>query len=324
MKASPGNRIRTIVLANCILCILVQFRWLGYASVHGLPVSQKFLMWRQSRRVPAFGSVLIGPALLAGYFAARRKPRQLARIMAAVVGMQGVYLLAALVWPVLVLRPGPPQVFDADMALGIYSGLSYAALAVFWRRRGPLPMFEQGTPRVLGAESDASQALRPPNRETYTPEQVTEFQQAFGPVAQRYRRSTRIALLAYIAGFGLLLLSTLGNAVATFVFDQPFQAGLPDILSGGMAACFVLGIVFWGSKPHLFCPACGADLEEDIEEAVVVYCPECGSDRLRADFLDRTKCEACGKTLWSGKFGGRRHRTRACHICGLTLDTRGV
>src|SRR5882672_10515806 len=37
MKASLGNRIRTIVLANFILCILIQFVWLAYASGHGMP-----------------------------------------------------------------------------------------------------------------------------------------------------------------------------------------------------------------------------------------------------------------------------------------------
>ena len=307
-----------------MLCILIQFVWLGYASVHGMPVSQKFLMWRAHRSMPAFASVLIGPILLVGYFAARRKSRLGVRILAAVVGMSGVYRLAALVWPVLVLRPGPPQVFDADMALGIYSGLSYAALAVFWRRPGALPMSEPVSQNVLGAESDAGQALRPPNRETYTAEQVTEFQEAFRPLAARYRDRRRIALLAMIAGFGLLLLSTLCKGVATFVFDQPFQGGLPDILMWGVTACFIVGIVFWRSAPALFCPACRADLEEDIEEAVVVYCPECGSDRLRRDFLDRAKCEACGKTLASGKGGGRRHRLRACHICGLMLDVGGL
>jgi hypothetical protein len=324
MKAGLGNRIRTIVLANCILCVLIQLVWLGYASVYGMPVSEQFLMWRRQRYTPAFASVLLGPLVLAGYFSTRRKSRMGARILAAVVGMSAVYWLATLVWPVLVLRPGPPQVFDANMALGIYSGLSYAALAVFWPRRDALPTIQPGTPTVLGAESDAGEALRPPNREAYTAEQVLAFQEAFRPVAGRYRNRRRIAALAMIAGFGLLLLSTLGKAVATFIFDQPFQAGLPEILSGAMAACLIVGIVFWRSAPPLFCPACGADLDEDIEEAEVVYCPECGSDRIRRDFLDRAKCEACGKTLASGKHGGRRHRLRACHICGLMLDFRGL
>jgi len=325
MKSYLGDRIRTVVLANCILCILIQFVWLTYGSVHGTPVAQRFLLWRQSRYTPAFAAVLIGPILLAGYFAGRRKPRMGARILAAVVGMTGVYSMATLVWPGLLLRPAPPQVLDTDMALGIYTGLSYAALAVFWRRDDALPMmFGAGTSKVLGAESDAGQVLRPPNRETYTAEEVTAFQQAFRPVAERYRHCTGIALIAFIAGFGLLMVWTVCKAVGTFVLDQPFQAGLPDILALGMAGCFIVGIVFRRSAPGLVCPACGADLEEDIEEAEVVYCPECGSDRIGRDFLGRAKCEACGKTLTSGKGGGRRHRTRACHACGVMLDVTGV
>jgi hypothetical protein len=264
MKATVGNQIRTLVLANFILCIVIQLVWLAYASGHGIPVSQ------QQRYSPAFASVLIGPLVLAGYFAARRKGRTGGRILAAVVGMSGVYRLATLAWPALALRPGPPQVLDADLALRIYTGLSFAALAVFWRPPKALPMVEPATPNVLGAESDPGQALRPPNRESYTPEQVIEFEAAFRPVAERYRHSRRIAVLAMIAGFGLLLLSTFGKAVATFIFNQPFRPGLPEILSGGMMACFVVGIMFWRSAPPLFCPACGADLDEDIEEAVVV------------------------------------------------------
>jgi len=327
MKASLGNRVRTVVLVNFILCILIQFVWLAYASGHGLPVSQ------QQRYTPAFASVLIGPLVLAGYFSARRKGRTAGRILAPVVGVSGVYRLATLAWPILVIRPGPPQVLDADMALWIYTGLSFAAIAVFWRRPDALPMSEPGTPNALGDESDAGLVMREsdaglvpraPNRQTYTAEQLIEFQQAFRPVAERYRHCRRLGTLAMIAGFGLLLLFTLSKAVATFIFDQPFQRGLPDLLTWGMMACLIVGMLFWRSAPALFCPACGADLDEDIEEAVVVYCPECGSDRIRRDFLDRAKCESCGKTLASGKGGGRRHILRSCHICGLMLDVRGL
>ncbi len=98
--------------------------------------------------------------MLAGYFAARRKGRTGGRILAAVVGVSGVCRLATLAWPVLVIRPGPPQVLDADMALGIYAGLSFAALAVFWRRPDALPMSEPAAPNALGAESDAGQIMR--------------------------------------------------------------------------------------------------------------------------------------------------------------------
>src|SRR5689334_13910336 len=115
MKAYSRNPIRTIVLANFVLCILVQFIWLGYASAHGMPVSQKFLMWQQQRWTPAFAAVFMGPFVLAGYFAGRRGVRQSARIMAAVMGISGVYGLVALLWPDVLLYLGRPQVFDANM-----------------------------------------------------------------------------------------------------------------------------------------------------------------------------------------------------------------
>jgi hypothetical protein len=136
MAPSTTHRLRTIFLANFCGCIALQFAWLAYCFIHGLPVREEFLLFQVGRGTPAWAMVFVGPVVLAGYCVAHPDRNLAARLGAAVVGLGGLVWLLAVRWPLSVVYGNPPLVFDTQTAIGIYVLLSYAGLAAFWRRAG--------------------------------------------------------------------------------------------------------------------------------------------------------------------------------------------
>jgi hypothetical protein len=126
---------RVGALVNFCGSTLLQFAWLAYACAAGQDVQHRFLLFQSSVQSSAWSCVLIGPAVLLGYFLSNPKFNLAARILAAVVGGGGLLLL-----PVRYALAGaygdPPLSLSIETVIGVYVLLSYAALAALWRRCG--------------------------------------------------------------------------------------------------------------------------------------------------------------------------------------------
>src|SRR3954471_7209829 len=155
----------------------------------------------------------------------------------------------------------------------------------------------------------------------YSAEDVVAYQEAFHPVAERYRRHRRIASLALACSLCLLIGASLVNGFSLLLFNQPlFTPRAPWYISAGGLICLVIGGIAMISKPPLRCPACQGFMDAGISRC----CPDCGAHPLDTDLLRRPHCPSCGWTMRLGKHGGRRYRVRVCTGCGLLLDPRGL
>ena len=133
---SSTRRLRMICLANFAGCIVVQIAWLTYSLIHGLPIREKFLLFEYGRSTPAWAWVFVGPLVLVGYFVSHPQRNLAARLLAGVAGFGGAVWLLAVRYPLSVTYGAPPFLFDTQTVIGIYVLLSYAALAMFWRKVG--------------------------------------------------------------------------------------------------------------------------------------------------------------------------------------------
>jgi hypothetical protein len=155
----------------------------------------------------------------------------------------------------------------------------------------------------------------------YTAEEVMVYQDAFRPVAGRYRRNQRIGAVAIACSFCLLIGSSLVNGFYLLLFDRPlFAPRAPWYVGAGGLLCLVIWGVAMISKPPLRCPASQGLVGAGISR----FCPDCGAHPLDTDLLRRPHCPSCGWTMRLSKHGGRRYRIRACTGCGLLLDPRGL
>jgi len=144
-----------------------------------------------------------------------------------------------------------------------------------------------------------------------SPEEWTRLQQAFLPLAVRYRRWHRMSSYAL---FGFL-----GSVAAFMFFGGGLHVPSPEWFLLPALICWMVLLGLLLSAPSLVCPGCGNDMEYGFGR----YCPECGAEGLhRARGLRNTKCAACGKTLRFHK--GRRYKIRTCTHCGLALDEEGL
>src|SRR6267142_840818 len=106
----------------------------------------------------------------------------------------------------------------------------------------------------------------------YGPEDVTIYQEAFRPVAERYRQLRRIVWLAGAISVGLIIGASLLNGLSMLLFNRPLflRHGPWYISAGGLVFLAICGIAQI-SLPCLRCPACQGLLDAGISR----YCPEC-------------------------------------------------
>lgn len=128
---------RTFALINYCASTLLQFAWLAYACIAGQNVHDRFLLFQSSVQSSAWSYVLVGPAVLLGYFLPNPKYNLAARISAAVAGFGGLLWL-----PVRDALAGaygsPPLSLNTETVIGVYVLLSCATLAALWRQRSQL------------------------------------------------------------------------------------------------------------------------------------------------------------------------------------------
>jgi hypothetical protein len=126
---------RAVALVNFCGSILLQLAWLTYACAAGQDVHHRFLLFESSAQSSAWSFVLVGPAVLLGYFLSNPKYNLAARILAAVAGFGGLLWLPVR-YALTVAYGNPPLSLNTETVIGVYVLLSYAAVAALWRQRG--------------------------------------------------------------------------------------------------------------------------------------------------------------------------------------------
>ena len=132
------------------------------------------------------------------------------------------------------------------------------------------------------------------------------LEEAFFPVARRYRRQLKRFMAAMIAGFFLALFAVL--------VPGRFGNGLGIV--GG--ACIVIALILFFSLPALTCPACQKAADGTLDR----FCPECGSAGLQKRWMTAAHCDECGRKMGASKY--RNYRVRYCTHCGSLLCPGGV
>jgi hypothetical protein len=138
----------------------------------------------------------------------------------------------------------------------------------------------------------------------YTPDDAAAFREQFRPLAQNYRRRSRMT------GFGM---------AGAYLFAVLGVVLLPNFgiyfLFGGISSCLLIALSE-PVAPH--CPAC----HNKLDAGLGVFCPECGSQSLQpGGWFGSPRCDSCRKTLNCSR--GRSYKIRACTFCGLMLDQKG-
>jgi DNA-directed RNA polymerase subunit RPC12/RpoP len=129
----------------------------------------------------------------------------------------------------------------------------------------------------------------------------------FAPIATRYRRLNRTALI----GMGLFIVAAW--LVGFLHLRSQWVAVIILPLWGGSMVALIL------AHSCLKCPDCAVSLDRTNG----LVCPECGSRALSDGGLCRPPtCNHCGCTLRNGR--GRSYRIRYCNHCGSHLDVEGV
>jgi hypothetical protein len=142
-----------------------------------------------------------------------------------------------------------------------------------------------------------------------SPEERERLKESFRPIAERHRRSRRIAGYLVAGGIALLLL---GYVLPTARFGSTW--GLV-----GFLICLVTAFSVTLLTPALTCPACANELRAGLDQ----FCPECGVRGLApASWFRVPHCSACGRDL--GRRKTHRYEIRACTHCGLWLDDEGL
>ena len=140
----------------------------------------------------------------------------------------------------------------------------------------------------------------------YTESEKQMFQNQFKPIAQRYRLSSKIFIVVFLALFIPMFFGWMDGTR----FGEWFAFLFFGIIASGI-------IIFLLLQP--VCPACKRKLEDGVRK----FCPECGSsDITPKSFFLWAKCHSCGKELRQRK--GRSYKIKCCTHCGVFLDSKGI
>jgi RNA polymerase subunit RPABC4/transcription elongation factor Spt4 len=149
-----------------------------------------------------------------------------------------------------------------------------------------------------------------------SPEEIRQYRERFAADLKQYRATEKRyalpVLLVFLAGFSALIYS---YVLSPHPIKWLLATGIVLIIAGFVslvATAFLL-------QSRLKCPACHFSFLSDIAN----HCPECGSASLESgDWLGAKHCNACGKSLRTGK--NRNFRHKACTNCGVFLDDKGL
>jgi len=141
----------------------------------------------------------------------------------------------------------------------------------------------------------------------YRPEELSRFQEAFKPQAERFRRNQQTGNIV----LGVAFLSALAGVIFPVAFVPWFIGG------------FIVGLLVYLAllilSPMPDCPAC----HNKLDEAFGDFCPECGARGLdRGGLLRDPACSSCDRTMRRSRTRG--YKIRACTFCGMMLDEEGL
>ncbi|HEV8292063.1 MAG TPA: hypothetical protein VGP94_09070 [Tepidisphaeraceae bacterium] len=133
-------------------------------------------------------------------------------------------------------------------------------------------------------------------------EEQARLRAQFAPILSSYRAHHRGAVLTFVLGFILMLIS----------------ARFPVAMCGVIPIYAVALLIALGA-PRLCCPNCGKRIDKGLGQ----FCPECSRCALApGDFFSAPECSACGKKIRNDKY--HSYTTHACTHCGLWLDDEGI
>jgi len=137
----------------------------------------------------------------------------------------------------------------------------------------------------------------------YTEEERARFREVFQPIAEHYRRRSRIASLGIVAAIFSIIIG--------FALPKSYA-----IWPGIVSICALL-FTFLVSPRIPTCPACGNALGCRFGR----YCPECCGELEPARWWRGPLCRSCGTLYWGKR---RNFDLRVCTHCGVLLDARGL
>jgi hypothetical protein len=142
----------------------------------------------------------------------------------------------------------------------------------------------------------------------YSDQEKLDFETAFMPVAEKYRRRERLGRKLMVAFFLALLTCFTGSRY-------------PRSLIWLFLAAFIIWLIaFLALSVRVICPACSNSVKGEFGS----YCPQCGGTLKRDGVLNvnDVRCSWCGIKLRKGK--RRNYRIRICTYCGVKLDPIGI
>ena len=163
---------------------------------------------------------------------------------------------------------------------------------------------------AIGDPFRMTQAVR--ETKDYSADERRQFKAAFRPLAARYQRHRRTALVWCLVGGGFLFL----GAFLDYKLNRPVLKWATIPFFGCEAVWFFMMM----TMPRLYCPGCSRDMEVPFGD----YCPQCGCKDLEAQRgYKPARCGPCGKSMNAGR-QVRRYIIRNCTHCGLLLDEKGL